>query len=1132
VEFSSFCLCRAQHPDPAAWSGRCGTVAFLLFLGLFALVCPSASAATVTVSTLADGFPDGDTASIASLIATPGADGVISLREAITAANNTSGNDTILFSVAGEIDVLGAGLPSFLDHAGATINGGGVITLDGTSADDGESGLSTYSSNNVIKNLRIVSFPNHGILIGLDYNDPSEIADNTVQGCQIGTDGTLDRGNLDAGIFVVGDGDLHQGPIRTRIGGTGPGEGNLISGNDYDGIVLDFYSSDAVVEGNLIGTNAAGTATIGPKASNGIRTQYSNGNRIGGTAAGARNVIAGHETGVWIYRSSNNVIEGNFIGTDVTATLDLGNDAGIYVSNESECLAGSGNRIGGTAPGAGNVVAFSLWDGIALDSTRGTIIQGNFIGTDPTGVRNLGNEGDGIFMTTTDLCECVDNVVGGTAPGAKNLIAFSVNSGVAIKNFLAKRNSVRGNSIFSNGEVGIQLASGANILIPAPAIANPRPVQGTAPPNATIEIFVADDEEGKTLIDTVTADGSGAFSSNVDPKDTPGINVTATATDADGNTSEFSAPVVIPDDPDADGDGLSDSLEVLDGCPNRFDPDSDDDGIKDGKEITYELNPCNAADAVTDTDGDGLTASAEINLHGSDPRLPDTDNDGIGDGGEVAGGLNPADAADADLDQDSDGIVSRDEVNIHHTNPTIADTDADQMPDGWEVGNGTNPLANDAAGDLDSDGVGNLIEFQTGSNPNNPADPVADVYVSPTGNNDTGLGTDASPWQTIAFAMSEVAPYATTGHPVTIHMKPGIYNEKVVFSPNITVTGSNPANPATAVIQYREDLNNFRIVTAAANTALKNCTVKIDGSVTGNVELLRIEDVSIGVLNVVIDGVQNANAIGIAISGIPSSDTVVRDCSILRLREGIRAVNSGAVITRSLFDNIQGTALLIELPTGKADDEIRTPQLGTTANGDETGFNQFRSVNGMFVEYFTASAVETSAQFNDWGLDDPAAVEARVSAPVQVEPIVGKRIGPGNLVVDALNQATQTPIPDSANPAVSYDGHTLSRDAESLLFVAALPAGVYTVSAQATGFAPGNAQRTLDPLTIEYVPIYLASTSGPSDIDGDGSVNAVDVQFTINAALNLDIGSLDADIDGSGSVDAVDVQLVINAALS
>src|SRR5205823_1641305 len=138
-----------------------------------------------------------------------------------------------------------------------------------------------------------------------------------------------------------------------------------------------FDGSGNVVQGNYIGTDASGTAALGNRG-DGVIIWDSN-NVVGGTAAGARNVISANGgDGVNIFGGSANVVQGNYVGTDASGAAALGNGLrGVEVD-------GSGNMIGGTAQGAGNVIAFNLapfpFSGaVTLDDGTGNAILSNDI---------------------------------------------------------------------------------------------------------------------------------------------------------------------------------------------------------------------------------------------------------------------------------------------------------------------------------------------------------------------------------------------------------------------------------------------------------------------------------------------------------------------------------------------------------------------------------------------------------------------------------------------------------------------------------------------------------------------------------------------------------------------------------
>jgi len=563
----------------------------------------------------------GDTSSIDALLMSKGADGLISLREAIVAANNSAnglGPDLILFDIAGAgvhtINLLAA-LPTITDAviidgwSEPDFAGAPVIELNGAGAGAGAHGLTITAGGSTVRGLVIHSFGQRGVSI-------SGGGGNTIAGNYIGTDatGSVDLGNGFSGIFI-------DGSANNVIGGGGAADRNVISGNNFDGVSLNGASSfgnqilgnyigvnaagtsalgngeagvdidsgahdnlvannvisgnaqsgvelgDAgttgnVVRGNLIGTNAAGTGAIG-NADYGIWLA-ANDNVIGGPNAGDRNVVSGSGIdGIFVDGASGNVIQGNYIGTNAAGTAALGNtEDGIWLQNASNTL------IGGTAAGEGNLISGNDWSGIAFTGGgSGNVIQGNAIGVDATGGA-LGNLRHGVQLLGSN-----GTLIGGTAPGAGNFIAHNGLDGVSIET--GTGHSVLGNTMRSNGGLGIDIGNngvtandagdldgGPNLGMNTPVIygvllsAGNVTVTGEARPGATIEIFRAAADpsghgEGETLL--WTEDATGVTPGLVDPTAVQfsftfpagplaaGDAITATATDAGGSTSEFSA---------------------------------------------------------------------------------------------------------------------------------------------------------------------------------------------------------------------------------------------------------------------------------------------------------------------------------------------------------------------------------------------------------------------------------------------------------------------------------------------------------------------------------------------------------------------------------------------------------------
>ena len=227
------------------------------------------------------------------------------------------------------------------------------------------------------------------------------------------------------------------------LGGTADHARNVISDNGT-GILL--YGATANrVEGNYIGTDATGSVSLG-NTGTGIWVLDSDDNVIGGSTALARNLISGNSTGVTIQRLSlDNRIEGNYIGTNAAGQASLGNGTGIRL------LGCSWNVVGGVVTGAGNIISGNLGTGVyAMGWFVGpNSLFGNFIGVAADRTNALMNGGSGVSAFQTKL------TVGGESPGEPNVIAFNGGDGVDV--FASNGIRVRGNSIYANAGLGIDL---------------------------------------------------------------------------------------------------------------------------------------------------------------------------------------------------------------------------------------------------------------------------------------------------------------------------------------------------------------------------------------------------------------------------------------------------------------------------------------------------------------------------------------------------------------------------------------------------------------------------------------------------------------------------------------------------
>ncbi len=317
--------------------------------------------------------------------------------------------------------------------AGSTLVQGNLIGVNaaGTGAlGNNGSGITIESSQNTIGGTsatarNVISGSLVGTADGIVINSGS---DNLIEGNFIGTNaagtGALPNG---AGIYV-------EGGTGATIGGAasmpGTGAGNLISGNSNDGLDLLAGSSDTTVIGNIIGLDPTGTVALengSSTAGGGIGTS-STGDTIGGTIAADRNIISGNYLRGITLSGTDEVVEGNYIGTDITGMVAIGN--GLVPGYAAMYVSGSNNIVGGTVAGAGNLLDGSGTEGIRLDTATSidNLVAGNYIGVNAAGTGALGNHLFGVLISNG----ATGNTIGGPTTAYANVISGNLNYGVDV----------------------------------------------------------------------------------------------------------------------------------------------------------------------------------------------------------------------------------------------------------------------------------------------------------------------------------------------------------------------------------------------------------------------------------------------------------------------------------------------------------------------------------------------------------------------------------------------------------------------------------------------------------------------------------------------------------------------------
>lgn len=601
------------------------------YIAFMVMCLPSTvNAQTITVTTLNDVT---DTGAAVTVVGLPGPDGVVSIREAVYAANNTPGPQTIEFAIPESEFWTGDGIALLRLEYGPW-----VVTDDETTIDFLSQAINVGDTNPTGPEVGAYGFQVNG------WGHPAFIiaADNcTIKGLgrvsqrtpSISIEGSNNR-VISCDTLGVEISGAWQQPtaVNNVIGGTTPEESNDLNFID----ILSWADQNIIIGNQLRSIRLAGTDF----------THYPTANRIGGPTPEERNVINGFGyignegfpvgEGILVSFSQDTLIQGNYIGTtaDGMSRVSQRGPTGIDVRDSINTVIKdnliSGLHVLGVNHAAGRTFGTAIHVNSINADNLGTTIQGNLIGTDATGLNPIQTH-IGIYVAqSTGIYTPIDTTIGGTEPGQGNTIAFTETAGIYIGP-LTRDARISGNSIFQNEYLGIDLlpfsgvngptandpldadTNGGNALQNYPVIdqATSNPMNTTihgslhSIPNNEFSIeFFASPEcdpsgfgEGERFLGltTVTTDAQGDAQYSAIVQSAPaGWVVTSTATQtASNNTSEFSQCATITAE-----------------CQVDF----DHDGSLDFFDVSIFLNSYNAMNPIADLNNDGDFDFFDISL--------------------------------------------------------------------------------------------------------------------------------------------------------------------------------------------------------------------------------------------------------------------------------------------------------------------------------------------------------------------------------------------------------------------------------------------------------------------------------------------------------------------------------------
>jgi len=365
----------------------------------------------------------------------------------------------------------------------------------------------------------------------------------------------------------------------------------------------------------------------------------------------------------------------------------------------------------------------------------------------------------------------------------------------------------------------------------------------------------------------------------------------------------------------------------------------------------------------------------------------------------------------------------------------------------------------------------------------------ATFYVSLTGN-DASDGSAARPFRTIQrgidlahFVVAE-GLYSSVERGVVL-VGSGVFEQElpVRIKPHVELIGQGVYE--TTIRTTRSLPEGYVGVAMEWDCSMERIKVELPGRIAGpgTARLVLLDQAYAGPVRVehcILDGGENpgplfngVESVGVEVIGGDCWSVVIGPCKIGGVTTGIRAIGSGVNITRVLFENIAGDAVVVLGPLAKQSG-VTVPLLGCSDDLRNTGLNQFRNVGGLCINNMTGT--EVRAEMNDWGVYDRDAVAGRIGGAADTGPFLGKGIGAGSVVASVLDSGSN-PVPAFANPACTIPALSMTGvyDTESQRFVFnGVNEGQWNVEASASGYVGSSATVDVSSFTVSSVTLHLS----------------------------------------------------------
>lgn len=347
------------------------------------------------------------------------------------------------------------------------------------------------------------------------------------------------------------------------------------------------------------------------------------------------------------------------------------------------------------------------------------------------------------------------------------------------------------------------------------------------------------------------------------------------------------------------------------------------------------------------------------------------------------------------------------------------------------------------------------------------------LHVSSTGGSDiSGLGTPIAPLKELDAALQHAAQYAEAENPVRVRVSSGIYTNAIALPRNVQLVGANPLDPRETIIRPvlgSTETGGAGILISEGEAVIRDVTLQVDPETKGFAAgpLLKVSNAKVVMDNVIFEGSGKPGSVGLATINAAGAGTVLTRCEFRGLERGIEITGAAPNISRNIFRDIAGDAIIINAVAGVA----VVPRVGN-ANDPTSGFNYFENVGGFFINNLSGNLVV--AEWNDFGGIPFDMLPGFFNGPVDHDPSTVVYSLQSSMLVTVLDADTQDPI---YNAEVGLQPNALPGlfgNVDGVYPFALVPPGNYTVSVSAPGYYAAE-EEVVVPVNqpITSVTVYL-----------------------------------------------------------